>query len=216
MIAASMRITIASFKGGVAKTTSAVHLAAYLHVKASTVLIDGDANRSATNWARNGGLPFAIVDERQITKASREFEHLVIDTQARPTSGELRDLVAGCDLLVIPSTPDALALHALIQTVEALKELGADRFRILLTIIPPAPSKDGEEARSMLGKAKLPIFRRGIRRFSAFSKAALAGRLVQDVKADPRAILGWEDYQAAGRELYEQVRRITAGTQSGN
>lgn len=196
-----MIVTIASFKGGVGKTTTAVHLAAYLHRKAPTVLVDGDANRSATAWARAGvGLPFPIVDERRIAKASREYEHLVIDTQARPAADDLRALVEGCDLLVIPSTPDALALDALMQTVEALDRLGSDRYRVLLTIIPPAPSKDGEEARAMLQRAKLPCFLRGVRRFAAFPKAALSGRLVEDVP-DPRAALGWEDYEAVGKEI---------------
>jgi chromosome partitioning protein len=196
-------VTIASFKGGVAKTTTAVHLAAYLHQKAPTALVDGDANRSASIWGGHGGLPFRIIEgeRRGIGRARREFEHLVIDTQARPSPDELRDLVAGCDLLVIPSTPDALALNALLQTVETLKALGgSSNYRIVLTIIPPLPSKDGEEARSMLAKAKLPVFKRGIRRFAAFSKAALAGRLVQDV-SDPRAVLGWEDYQMVGKEI---------------
>lgn len=195
-----MIVTIASFKGGVGKTTTAVHLAAYLHRKASTVLVDGDANRSASAWARAGGLPYPIIDERRIAKASREFEHLVIDTQARPTADDLRALVEGCDLLVIPSTPDALALDALMQTVDALDRLGSDRYRVLLTIIPPAPSRDGDEARAMIERARLPCFRRGIRRFAAFSKAALAGRLVADVP-DPRAGLGWDDYEAVGKEL---------------
>lgn len=201
-IVSELIVTIASFKGGVGKTTTAVHLAAYLSKQASTVLVDGDANRSATGWGKHGGLPFPIIDERRIAKASREFTNLVIDTQARPAPDELRDLVEGCDLLVIPSTPDALALDALMQTVEALERLGSDRYRILLTIIPPRPSKDGAEARAMLAKAKLPVCRRGIRRFAAFGKAALAGRLVQDV-VDPRAEFGWEDYQAFGKEIFK-------------
>jgi chromosome partitioning protein len=61
-----MIITVASFKGGVAKTTTAVHLAAYLQDRSPTLLIDGDPNRSATGWSRRGQLPFKVVDERKL------------------------------------------------------------------------------------------------------------------------------------------------------
>ncbi len=195
-----MILTIASFKGGVGKTTTAVHLAAYLQSIAPTLLIDGDPNRSATGWARRGSLPIKVVDERQAAKAARDFEHVVIDTQARPSREDLEALADGCDLLIIPSTPDALALDALILTVDALRSLGTDRYRVLLTMLPPRPSRDGEEARAMLESAGVPLFPGGIRRMVAFSKAALAGVPVSGV-ADPRARDGWADYEAVGREL---------------
>ena len=195
-----MIFTIASFKGGVGKTTTAVHLATYLQEKAPTLLIDGDPNRSASGWARRGQLPVKVVDERQAAKFAREFTHIVIDTQARPSREDLEALADGCDMLIIPSTPDALALDALILTVDALKSLGAERYRVLLTMLPPRPSHDGDEARSMLEGAGVPLFPGGIRRMVAFSKAALAGVPVCDV-TDPRARDGWADYEAVGREL---------------
>lgn len=132
-----MIITVASFKGGQAKTTTAVHLAAFFSQRGKTLLIDGDPNRSATSWAKRKGLPFMVCDERQAARYSRDYEHILIDTQARPTAEDLQALAEGCDLLIIPCTPDALSLDALFLIVEALEHLGSNRFRILLTIVPP-------------------------------------------------------------------------------
>jgi chromosome partitioning protein len=184
----------------VGKTTTAVYLAAYLQEKAPALLVDGDPNRSATGWARRGRLPFRVVDERQAARSARDYEHCVIDTETRPEEDDLRALADGCDLLVLPTTHDALALDALMQTIKVLDSLGAGRYRILLSIIPPKPSRDGEEARATLEEAGLPLFSTGIRRLVTFQIAALAGVTVKEVN-DPRAILGWEDYLQVGKEI---------------
>jgi chromosome partitioning protein len=97
-----MILTITAFKGGVGKTTTAVHLAAYLNQKAPTILIDGDLNRSAMLWASHEKLSFPVVDEREGLKASRQYDHIVIDTPARPDAEEIKSLGRGCDLLLLP------------------------------------------------------------------------------------------------------------------
>ena len=134
-------------------------------------------------------------------RVSREFEHIVIDTAARPVRDALEALVAGCDHLIIPTTPDALALDALVQTVGALEALGATNYRVLLTIVPPAPSRDGDEARASLAAKHVPVFTTAIPRLAAFAKAALAGIVVSDVAGDPRARRAWEAYAHVGKEL---------------
>lgn len=197
-----MIITVASFKGGVGKTTTAVHLASYFSKKGPTLLIDGDPNRSATAWAHRGSLPCKIVSELQAAKHVPNHTHIVIDTQARPSRDELQDLADGCDRLIIPATPDALSLDALMQTVELLKTLGTNSFTILLTVVPPKPSRDGDEARTMLTDAGLPVFKSSIPRLAAFQKAALQGVPVYKV-SDPRADQGWKQYQAVGKELLQ-------------
>lgn len=195
-----MIITVASFKGGVGKTTTAVHISAYLQKKKPTLLIDGDPNRSATAYMKRGSLPFTVVDERGAAKYARDYEHIVIDTEARPEEDDLRSLAGGCDLLVIPTTPDAMAIDALLLTVEALERVNAGNYRILLTVVPPRPNRDGEEAREMLSERGLPLFKNEIKRLIAFQKASLAGVPVYEV-GDPRAKIAWEDYHKVGKEI---------------
>lgn len=201
-----MVVTVASFKGGVGKSTTAIHLAAYLNAKAPTLLVDGDPNRSVSEWARAGKLPFKVVDERQAALHARTFEHIVIDTKARPDEEDLRALALGCHLLVIPCTPDPLSLKALGLTVTALKTIGADRYRVLLTVVPPRPSRDGDDAREMIQQMGLPLFRASIPRLVAFQRAVLEGITVAGLK-DPRSHIGWEEYQRVGEETVEIATR---------
>jgi len=200
-----MIVTVASFKGGVGKTTTAIHLAAFLQGYAETLLIDADPNRSAQSWASRGDLPFPVVDQWQARANLRPYGHVVIDTQARPTADDLTQLVSSCDLLVIPTTPDILALEALVLTVNCLQTMNDPAYRILLTVIPPKPSKAGSEVRTLLKEANLPTFAGGIRRYAAFQKAAQAGQAVYDVR-DPKAEAAWQDYEAVGQEILAWAR----------
>ena len=92
-----------------------------------------------------------------------------------------------------------MALSAMLQMVEALYSLQSN-YRILLTVIPPAPSKVGAESRATIEKAGLPIFKSDIRRLAVFQKAALAGVPVNVIK-DPYAKTAWGCYTAVGKEI---------------
>ena len=195
-----MIITVASYKGGVGKTTTSVHVAAYLQKSAPTLLVDGDPNRSATKWAQRGSVPFRIIDEQLLAKYGRDYENIVIDTEARPAEEDMATLIEGCDLLILPTTPDVLALDALGLTLETIESIGAKNYKVLLTIVPPRPSRDADEAREMLQSSGVSIFESQISRRVAFQKAALNGKIVSDIK-DQRAENAWSEYEAVGREI---------------
>jgi chromosome partitioning protein len=199
-----MIITVTSYKGGVGKTTTAIHLAAYLQRLAPTLLVDGDAIRSATKWSQRGddrGLPFKVVTHAQMVSHLRDYQHIIIDTEGNPTDDDFRDLAANCDLLVIPAVPESVANDGLTHTLAKLHQLKNDRHRVLLTMVPPKPRTEGQQLREMLRRESIPAFTAEIPRLAAFEKAAAEGVPVYSVRDDRNAGRAWDAYEAAGREI---------------
>jgi chromosome partitioning protein len=194
-----MIITVAGFKGGVGKTTTAIHLAAYFAQKSGqTLLVDGDPNRSSLSWAKRGTLPFQVCDLMAAAKASRGKDHVIVDTEAHPDEAELEALAEGCDLLVLPSTPDALALEALLATVDNLKNLAS--YGVVLTMVDSRKKATALQAKETLKQLSIPVFNQMIRRLTAYEKAALVGVPVYDT-GDRFGRIAWGEYESLAKEI---------------
>jgi chromosome partitioning protein len=87
----------------------------------------------------------------------------------------------------------------MLQTVKALRTLGSGKYKILLTIVPPKPMPDGDNARMAIAAAGLPVFKAEIRRTVAFQRAALTGVTVDCVRSDA-SHGAWMDYERVGEE----------------
>ncbi|SRR5579883_59199 len=196
-------ISLSSFKGGVSKTTSAICLASLFCSDGATLVIDADPNRSATTWSRPGGLPFQVCGEKEAAKLMRQqsFEFIIFDTPARPNDVEVEELARGCDLLVVPTPPDLLGIDAMALMA---KSLPADaNWRVLLSMVPPPPQKDGLEAMEALKAQGYPVFSRGIRLYKAYKDAVTLGVPVHKVKGGKVA---WRDWTELKKEVLQAIQ----------
>jgi chromosome partitioning protein len=124
-----MIIALTNSKGGVGKSTIAVHLAVWWRdVGASVGLVDADAQGSSSCWLREAApdtavfrlqTPDDVLD--QVPKLAREFEHLVVDGPAG-LSEVTRAILLVTDLALLPCGPSVLDLRAANEAIRVLKQ----------------------------------------------------------------------------------------------
>ncbi len=124
----AMIIVVANSKGGVGKSTLAVHLAAWLHEQGhSVILADCDMQHSSSEWAREAVPEMKSVclsgpDEilEQLPQLEQEADYIVADGPGSNTEIS-RALLLRADLAVVPCKASMLEVRALAQATKALK-----------------------------------------------------------------------------------------------
>ncbi len=122
-----MIIVVANSKGGVGKSTIAVHLAAWLHEQGHRVaLADCDTQHSSSDWLQEAipeikavrlGSPDQILDE--LPELARNTDYVVADGPGSNTETS-RALLLIADLAVVPCKASMLEVRALKQATLAL------------------------------------------------------------------------------------------------
>jgi chromosome partitioning protein len=123
-----MIIVVANSKGGVGKSTLAVHLAVWLHEQGHKVILaDCDMQHSSSEWAREAAPemktvrlsgPDEILD--QLPQLEQEADFIVADGPGSNTETS-RALLLRADLAVVPCKASMLEVRALAQATKALK-----------------------------------------------------------------------------------------------
>lgn len=200
-------IAITNLKGGVAKTTTAVHFAEYLRQFGETILVDGDPNRSAIAWAGRAkpeAGAFRVINEIQLARYSGQACAYVIDTKARPDADDLEALVDTATLIVLPTTTSGDDLRVTAQTAQLLSSVGSRHHCALITKANTQGISDIVEAKKFLESEGLFVFQHWIRQYKAYQYAFLEGLPVGRVK-NPKAQDAWSDYQAVMQELMQKI-----------
>ena len=199
-------------KGGVGKTTIAVHLAAWLvKKKRSVVFIDADPQNSASQWIRELDLPIrletlsepeAII--QKTAKLAGECDDVVIDGPAG-LSATTRAIMLRADRVFMPCGPSILDLRAASKAVQLLREAQkARKGKPSGVIIPNKLQKRGRLSREMLGAAKqlgIDVLA-GLSQRQSFADAAGQAKVVWQMGAG--ALL-------ASHEMQQLMKEMTRG-----
>lgn len=208
-----MFITIASFKGGVSKSTTAFHISAALSKKDSTLLIDGDKNRQCLIWASRGDFPFEVCPEEHGARLARNYHYIVTDTEARPNTKDFKQLLGGCDLLIIPVPPEGLAFDATLTTIQSLPKGAHHKTRLLITKAPKRAYKKLKELTDALKPHGIVIFKESIPLYAAFDTAFQEGLTVNKVK-NKYALPAWKSYVQLTKEILAYEQQIFRNSRS--
>lgn len=194
-----MFIAIVGFKGGVGKTTAAIHLAGYYQSLGRSVkVIDADPNRSAVRWFKRGAtLDFSVCDAMSASMLPPS-DLSIIDSAARPSRDDLESLKQ-CVAMILPTTPDTLGIEGLAQTIATLQDLDYPNYWVLPNICPPRPSTATPVTLDWLHSRNIPCLP-PIRRFQAYIHASAKGTLVRD-SGDRYGKIAWSDYCNVGAQL---------------
>lgn len=185
---------VVNTKGGVGKTTAAVHLATMLATTGKTLLIDGDPQASAASWAvwrreaEHKTSPTttcltgkAILSEGKGLAAG--FVHTVVDAGGRDSAG-LRAALLLANVAIIPvgaSNLDAAAMTDLLEIVELAREYNPDlNVRVLLSRVDPR-TKDTGDMLEFLTEQKLHVLETRVCERVAYRRAIGEGSIVHEV-----------------------------------
>ena len=192
-----MIVALLNQKGGVGKTTLALHLAGVWATQGASVLVvDADPQGSALDWSEQRGREglarlFTVVGlardllHRELPDIASAYDRVVIDGPPRVT-GIARSALLAADLVLIPATPspfDGWASAEMIRLLGEARVYRPDlRARLLLNRVA-ARTVIAREVVGALAEHDPPALSSRVGQRIAFADTARSGRLVHEVPA---------------------------------
>ena len=209
-----MIVALLNQKGGVGKTTLALHLAGeWARQGRRVILVDADPQGSALDWSEQRAkecLPrlFGIVGlardtlHREAPELARDVDHLVIDGPPRVT-GLMRSALLAADVVLVPAQPSPFDGWASGEMLKLIDEAHVFRPQLIARFVLnrcAASTVIARETTEALADHEPPALAARIGQRVAFADAARTGRLVAEL----------DGASAAAHEVTALAREVEA------
>ncbi|AFK54041.1 ParA family partition ATPase [Tistrella mobilis] len=207
-----MIVALLNQKGGVGKTTLALHLAGAWADKGKRVLVvDADPQGSALDWSEQRsreGLPrpFGVLGlaretlHRELPEIAAGYDRVVIDGPPRVT-GIARSALLAADLILVPVQPspfDGWASAEMLRLLDEARVFRPElRARMLLNRCA-ARTVIARETAEALADHDPPVLGSRVGQRIAFADTARTGRLVHEV---PAGLIAAQEIAAVAAEI---------------
>ena len=198
-------IVFAATKGGVSKTTLCYNVALMAASKSQVFLADLDPQRSLTHmWSKRNEMvnPRLITDVesvaksvRLLTQAGYDREYMFIDTPGS-LMPIITDAIEAADLIVLPTQPSPLDLHAQDAVAARIEKLGL-RSKTMFVLTRTSAKADTKHAADYLKlRTPFPILTMAER--VDYKRAAELGQAGWELSGNKRS--EERDQEAVGRD----------------